>query len=204
MKSSALLALPFLLAAAACDRGPREVEVILAQEIDDQDGKDIRFATFGFSSTFDEDDEIAIFRMILIASDNPDLCGTLSNDPAALDALKSGQLAGTFALAEIEAFGVEEITPDLTIKGDIETGDLVDLRFLVSDGTDFDVEAVDLDQEGQLDVLAFDGQELKANLFVTLNQEQSAGLLFGGGNDSINVDMSVQILRAPLCPALSF
>jgi hypothetical protein len=187
------------LSAVACNQTPPEVETLLTEKIDGQDAKRVDFATFGFVSFFDENEEVDVLKLVVLASEDPDACAGLGNDASQFLAdLRDGQIAGTFVLTEATLFGESAITAGQTFKGDLANLDEVDPRFLVSDGSDFDVEAVDIEREGQIDVLDFDGQDLKANIFATLNQEQS-----GVVNDQINVPMSLQILRAPLCEALS-
>lgn len=190
-QTSALVASLFALFSFGCNQEPGDVEVLLEDKIQGEDGKDIAFAIFGAA------EQNGVVSMIVVASDNEDLCGEIGADvDLFIQNAKEGQFANQFVITTVLAQG--QLADGVTLQGDQQNGEAVNPEFIVGNGADPLVDAVDQDEEGELTIDAFNGDTLAATISANLNQEIS-GII----NDNINVGLDVNVLNATECGVLT-
>lgn len=168
------------------------VEVLLEDKINGEDGDNIQFAIFGAA------EQNGVVSMVVIASDNPDLCGEVGGDAAAflLD-IEEGQIASDFVVTTILADG--QLADGVTFRGDNQENQLVAPSFVIGNGAEALVIAIDKDAEADFTIDTFDGNTMAGKLVANLNQE-GEGLF---GTNDINVRMDVNIFTSQECAALT-
>ena len=195
MKSS-LFAIALLALSAGCfNQEPGNVEVILEEKISGEEGKNIKFAIFGAAENNGQT------SMVIIASDQDDLCGDLGNNPATfIDDVIKGEEPGEFVLTTILVDGA--LGNNVRFDGDKQNDQIVDPKFLVGNGAKSLAGAEDKDAEATLKIDTFDGTTLVGRIEANLNQDINAllGGLIGG---DLNAPMTVEIFSSTECAALS-
>ena len=190
MKSTLFAAALLALSTGCFNQDAGDVKVTLENKIQGEDGKDIKFAIFGAAENNGR------VSMVIIASNNDDLCGEVGNAATFIDDVESGEEPGDFILTTVLVDGA--LNAGERFDGDLQTDQIVDPKFIVGDGADLVVEAVDLDAEGTVLLNDFNGQTLAATIEVNLNKELSGVL-----NDDLNEPLTAEIFVATECPALS-
>jgi hypothetical protein len=192
MKFQSFFAAALLSLTVGCfNQEPGDVQVTLDNKIQGEDGKNIQFAIFGIAENGEQT------SAVIIASDNADLCGEIGNNAAAfINDIQAGEEPGEFILTTILVNG--SFADGERFDGDQQENQLVDPQFIVGNGADLLVQAIDQDGEGTLNIDTFDGNNLVGSLEVNLNQEIS-----GIFNDDLNDPMVVEIFASSECAALS-
>ena len=195
MKSSFFAAALLALTVGCFNQEPGNVEVILDEKISGEEGKDIKFAIFGVAESEGQT------SMIIIASNQEDLCDELGNNPAAfVDDILAGEEPGEFVLTTVLVDGAPG--NNVRFDGDKQNDQVVDPKFLVGNGAKLEAGAEDKDAEATLEIDTFDGQTLVGRVEANLNEDLNAvlGGLIGG---DLNVPMTVEIFTSTECAALS-
>jgi hypothetical protein len=175
------------IAALGCNITPREAKFLTEGRIKGENPKNAKFAIFGAV------ENAGRVNMILIATDDQGLCDKVGGDLTKfLEDISTGQIAGTHVLTVVDAPGA--LAAGAQLAGDLDAGDFVSPAFLVANGSELQVEAIDRDGEGLVEIQEFDGQTLSGVVNVTLNRELS-----GFFNKKINVPMVGEVFAATEC-----
>jgi hypothetical protein len=192
MKTSSFFTAAFLALSVGCfNQDAGDVKVTIDNKIQGENGKEIKFAVFGAAENNGQ------VSMVVIASDNEDLCGEIGNDAAGfIDGIQSGEEAGEFVLTTVLVDG--QLAAGEKFDGDKQNGQVVDPQFIVGNGAKLVVQAVDKDAEGSIEITDFNGATLVGNIEANLNKELS-----GIFNDDLNEPITTEIFLATECGALT-
>lgn len=176
----------------------RQADFDLSSRIGGENARDAKFAIFGAASLkLNQDDPDDRLAMIIIASDNENLCAEFNNDfNGFLTDLAEGDVPGVFVITFIDIFG--KLENDRIFIGKEEEGLIIDPRFIVSNGAGVEVDSLDVEAEGKLKIDKIENKQLSAEISVRLNQDKS-----GFFANSINVQMDGELFLVPECDIIS-
>src|SRR5688572_27583402 len=102
MKTSSLFAAVLLALSVGCfNQDEGDVTVTLEQKISGENGKEIKFAIFGVAENAGQT------SMVIVASDDADLCGEIGNNAGAFLAdVQAGEEPGRFVVTTVLVDGV--------------------------------------------------------------------------------------------------
>lgn len=176
----------------------RQADFDLSSRIGGENARDARFAIFGAASLkLNQDDPDDRLAMVIIASDNENLCAEFNNNfNGFLTDLSEGDVPGVFVITFVDVFG--KLENNRVFIGKEEEDLVIDPRFIVSNGAGVEVDSLDVEAEGKLKINKIENKQLSGELSVRLNQDKS-----GFFANSINVQMDGELFLVPECDIIS-
>jgi hypothetical protein len=194
MKISSLFAASLIALSIGCfNKEEGDVKVTLEDKIGGENGKEIQFAIFGVAENAGQT------SMIVIASDDADLCGEIGDNAGAFIAdVQAGEEPGRFVLTTVLVDGA--LTAGERFDGDKQNDQVVDPQFLVGNGAKLEAGGADKDKEATLFVDFFDGQNFEGSIEANLNLDLNGNIFTG---KDLNDPLTVEIKASTECAALS-
>ncbi len=189
-----ILAVGCLLSAACFRPNLSQADMSISDDIQNEAPNALTFAIFGQGTAegIDEDDNlITVSTLYLLASEDTNLCDTIGNNPVTFFAdLTTADIGGEFV-----SFTFQGSNP---VDGPQEFSNNINANFLVSNGTEFVVDAINSDQTGSFRLLDFEpGERLSANFSVRFDFDRNNFI-----NSELDATLDGRFLNASPCAAI--
>ena len=187
------LTLFFILLFSCFQPNLNQSDITISDDIQGQVPNALTFAIFGSGTKqiIDEDDnEINVSTLFILASNDENICDLINQNPIQFfDDLFSADKDGEFVIFKFETENqIEE--PD-------EFDNNFETNFLVSNGIDFIVDAVNKQNQGKFNLLDINDNFLSANFNINLNFDRNNFV-----NPDIDSDMTGRFFNANRCQGI--